>query len=254
MRKHPLVTLSACGFLTIGGVAATLESSSATSGAIHKSPSTSPTKYRHPSARALLGDVHTYRLDGFSYDRRPRHARHHQSSQAVHPANDEFMRRVAAAERRRELLHRAALAKRHRVHVHAHAVHHSHIVVSPPAPAPLPAPAPVEQPAPAPAPTTTVPAPAPKPAPAPAPAPAPTTTSSGVWYELRMCESNDDYSIDTGNGYYGAYQFSLATWYGLGFSGLPSAASPAVQDQAAQMLEERSGWGQWPACSAELGL
>jgi multidrug efflux pump subunit AcrA (membrane-fusion protein) len=80
------------------------------------------------------------------------------------------------------------------------------------------------------------------------------SSSSNVWYELRMCESNDDYSIDTGNGYYGAYQFALSTWYGLGFSGLPSDASPAVQDEAAQMLQERSGWGQWPACSAELGL
>ena len=56
------------------------------------------------------------------------------------------------------------------------------------------------------------------------------------------------------NGYYGAYQFSLATWRGVGFSGLPSNAPPAVQDQAAQKLQARSGWGQWPACSRRLGL
>jgi hypothetical protein len=80
------------------------------------------------------------------------------------------------------------------------------------------------------------------------------STSSGVWLELRDCESGDDYQTDTGNGYYGAYQFSLATWEGLGFSGLPSQASPAVQDEAAQELQARSGWGQWPACSEELGL
>ena len=78
--------------------------------------------------------------------------------------------------------------------------------------------------------------------------------SGGVWLELRECESGDDYAADTGNGYYGAYQFSLATWEGLGFSGLPSSASPAVQDEAAQELQARSGWGQWPACSEELGL
>jgi len=69
-----------------------------------------------------------------------------------------------------------------------------------------------------------------------------------------MCESGGNYAEDTGNGYYGAYQFSLSTWYGLGFTGLPSAASPAVQDRAAQELQASAGWGQWPACSTQLGL
>lgn len=82
----------------------------------------------------------------------------------------------------------------------------------------------------------------------------PAATTGGVWYELRMCESGDDYSTDTGNGYYGAYQFALSTWYGLGFTGLPSDAPPAVQDQAAEELQARSGWGQWPVCAAKLGL
>ncbi|MGH9074109.1 MAG: transglycosylase family protein, partial [Acidimicrobiales bacterium] len=57
-----------------------------------------------------------------------------------------------------------------------------------------------------------------------------------------------------GNGYYGAYQFSAATWAGLGYRGLPSQASPAEQDQAAARLQAGSGWGQWPTCSAMLGL
>jgi hypothetical protein len=89
-------------------------------------------------------------------------------------------------------------------------------------------------------------------------APAPPSTSnestSGSFAELRECESGDNYSDNTGNGYYGAYQFSLGTWQGLGYSGLPSDASPSLQDQAAEQLQARSGWGQWPACSAELGL
>ena len=71
---------------------------------------------------------------------------------------------------------------------------------------------------------------------------------------LRECESGGDYQADTGNGYYGAYQFALSTWQGLGYSGLPSAASPATQDQAAMRLEQFAGWGQWPVCSAMLGL
>jgi len=83
---------------------------------------------------------------------------------------------------------------------------------------------------------------------------APPPPAGGVWYELRMCESGDNYAENTGNGYYGAYQFSLSTWYGLGFTGLPSNASPATQDRAAEELQAEAGWGQWPACSAELGL
>ncbi len=78
--------------------------------------------------------------------------------------------------------------------------------------------------------------------------------AGGAWAELRQCESGGNYAEDTGNGYYGAYQFALSTWEGLGFSGLPSDAAPAVQDQAAQELQSLYGWDQWPACAAELGL
>jgi hypothetical protein len=81
-----------------------------------------------------------------------------------------------------------------------------------------------------------------------------TAPSTGVWYRLRLCESGGNYNDNTGNGYYGAYQFAASTWSGLGLPGLPSQASPAVQDEAAKMLQARSGWGQWPSCSAQLGL
>ncbi|HLG92744.1 MAG TPA: transglycosylase family protein [Acidimicrobiales bacterium] len=66
--------------------------------------------------------------------------------------------------------------------------------------------------------------------------------------QIRQCESGGNYSTNTGNGYYGAYQFSLSTWRSLGYSGLPSDAPPSVQDQAAQQLAARSGFGQWPVC------
>jgi hypothetical protein len=75
-----------------------------------------------------------------------------------------------------------------------------------------------------------------------------------VWAQLRQCESGGNYQDNTGNGYYGAYQFSQSTWNGLGLSGLPSQASPATQDQAAKDLQARDGWGAWPACSRKLGL
>lgn len=71
---------------------------------------------------------------------------------------------------------------------------------------------------------------------------------------LRWCESTNDYTIDTGNGYYGAYQFSLETWEWLGYWGWPNEAPPEVQDQAALDLYEYSNWDAWPACSRWLGL
>ncbi|HLG68004.1 MAG TPA: transglycosylase family protein [Acidimicrobiales bacterium] len=85
-------------------------------------------------------------------------------------------------------------------------------------------------------------------------APAASAASGSVWAALRNCESGGNYADDTGNGFYGAYQFSLGTWQSLGYSGLPSDAPPSVQDAAARQLQARSGWGQWPACSAKLGL
>jgi peptidoglycan hydrolase-like protein with peptidoglycan-binding domain len=72
--------------------------------------------------------------------------------------------------------------------------------------------------------------------------------------KLRACESGGNNQTNTGNGYYGAYQFALATWRGLGYSGYPHQASPATQDEAVRKLQARSGWGQWPACSRKYGL
>ena len=123
-----------------------------------------------------------------------------------------------------------------------------------PAPAPqasvVAAPALVSRP-----PTTQAPVAAPPPTTPPAPvAPVVSGGAGGVWAALRQCESGGNYAENTGNGYFGAYQFSQATWSGLGYPGRPDLAPPATQDQAAQRLQARSGWGQWPACSAALGL
>lgn len=75
-----------------------------------------------------------------------------------------------------------------------------------------------------------------------------------VWAALARCESGGDPTTNTGNGYYGMYQFMLSTWQSVGGVGLPSEASAAEQTARAQILQQRSGWGQWPACSAALGL
>ncbi|HTW06319.1 MAG TPA: transglycosylase family protein [Acidimicrobiales bacterium] len=78
--------------------------------------------------------------------------------------------------------------------------------------------------------------------------------AGGVWLELRECESGDNYQEDTGNGFYGAYQFAASTWTGLGYPGRPDLEPYWLQDEAAEHLEAVQGWGPWPACSAALGL
>jgi len=74
-----------------------------------------------------------------------------------------------------------------------------------------------------------------------------------VWARLRACESGGRYNVNTGNGFYGAYQFHPKTWRSLGFPGLPHQAPPEMQDEAARKLQARSGWGQWPVCSRRIG-
>ncbi|MDO5719935.1 MAG: transglycosylase family protein [Actinomycetaceae bacterium] len=77
---------------------------------------------------------------------------------------------------------------------------------------------------------------------------------AGVWSALAQCESGGNPATNTGNGYYGLYQFSASTWRSVGGTGLPSDASAAEQTQRAQILQQRAGWGQWPACARRLGL
>lgn len=74
--------------------------------------------------------------------------------------------------------------------------------------------------------------------------------------KLRSCEGA--YTSNTGNGYYGAYQFNLGTWRSNAPAGyeymLPNEAPPTVQNQAATNLYQSRGWQPWPSCSRSLGL
>ncbi len=84
--------------------------------------------------------------------------------------------------------------------------------------------------------------------------PAAANVSGGVWDQLAQCESGGNWSINSGNGFYGGLQFSASSWSAVGGSGLPSQASKSEQIARAEMLKARQGWGAWPACSAKLGL
>ncbi|MFC7403048.1 transglycosylase family protein [Citricoccus sp. GCM10030269] len=84
-----------------------------------------------------------------------------------------------------------------------------------------------------------------------------TPSGSGVWQSLAQCESGGNWSINTGNGYYGGLQFSASSWAGAGgtqYAPLPHQATPAEQVATAEVLRANGGWGHWPACSASLGL
>jgi|GEM_PF-2192683 len=65
---------------------------------------------------------------------------------------------------------------------------------------------------------------------------------------IAACESGGDPATDTGNGFYGKYQFTLSTWQAVGGSGNPARASEAEQDRRAAALLAQAGPGQWPVC------
>ncbi|ALX04052.1 resuscitation-promoting factor [Aeromicrobium erythreum] len=86
-----------------------------------------------------------------------------------------------------------------------------------------------------------------------APESAPAVGDDSVWDRIAQCESGGNWSINTGNGYYGGLQFSAATWHSVGGPGLPHENSREVQIKYAKILQQRSGWGQW-SCAAKVGV
>lgn len=78
-----------------------------------------------------------------------------------------------------------------------------------------------------------------------------------TWDQLAQCESGGDWSINTGNGFYGGLQFTPDTWSGYGGSQYASRADLASRSEqiaVAEKVLDGQGWGAWPACSSELGL
>jgi resuscitation-promoting factor RpfB len=80
------------------------------------------------------------------------------------------------------------------------------------------------------------------------------TPSGSVWDRLAECESGGNWSINTGNGFYGGLQFSLSTWRAYGGTGMPHEASREEQIAVAERVQDGQGWGAWPACTAKLGI
>jgi hypothetical protein len=74
------------------------------------------------------------------------------------------------------------------------------------------------------------------------------STASPALQAIAACESGGNPRSNTGNGFYGKYQFTLDTWQAVGGAGNPARASEAEQDRRAAQLYAQAGPGQWPVC------
>jgi LysM repeat protein len=83
---------------------------------------------------------------------------------------------------------------------------------------------------------------------------APASSSGGVnWNAVAACESGGNWSISTGNGFYGGLQFTEGTWLANGggqYASSANLASPYQQIAVAQRVLATQGIGAWPVCGA----
>ncbi|MCX5437821.1 MULTISPECIES: transglycosylase family protein [unclassified Streptomyces] len=79
------------------------------------------------------------------------------------------------------------------------------------------------------------------------------TTSE--WDAVAQCESGGNWSINTGNGYFGGLQFSSSTWAAYGGTAYASSADKASKAQQIAVAEKvlaSQGKGAWPSCGVGL--
>ena len=83
------------------------------------------------------------------------------------------------------------------------------------------------------------------------------SAAGSVWDRVAACESGGNWSINTGNGFYGGLQFVNSTWRGFGGGQYASRADLATKSQqiaVAQRVLKVQGPGAWPVCSKRAGL
>lgn len=82
-------------------------------------------------------------------------------------------------------------------------------------------------------------------------------STASVWDSVAQCESGGNWSINTGNGFYGGLQFTQSTWTEFGGGQYASRADLATKEQQiaiAQKVLVGQGPNAWPVCSAKAGL
>jgi uncharacterized protein YabE (DUF348 family) len=75
------------------------------------------------------------------------------------------------------------------------------------------------------------------------------------WDGVAQCESGGDWSINTGNGFYGGLQFDYSTWLAYGGGAYAPRADLATRDEqiaVATRLYDARGSSPWPVCGAYL--
>ncbi|OLT21915.1 hypothetical protein BJF81_14465 [Ornithinimicrobium sp. CNJ-824] len=86
----------------------------------------------------------------------------------------------------------------------------------------------------------------------------PASAADGAtWDRVAACESGGDWSINTGNGFYGGLQFVQSTWEGFGGLDYAPRADLASREQQIAIAENVlavQGPGAWPVCSVRAGL
>ncbi|HSL59716.1 MAG TPA: transglycosylase family protein [Acidimicrobiales bacterium] len=80
------------------------------------------------------------------------------------------------------------------------------------------------------------------------------TSRVELWDRLAECESEGQWDLATGNGFFGGLQFTAESWDGVGGSGLPHQHTREEQILRAELLQGIQGFGAWPGCAAQLGL
>ena len=74
------------------------------------------------------------------------------------------------------------------------------------------------------------------------------------WDGLAECESESDWALASGNGFFGGVQFTLESWREVGGAGHPHENSRAEQIFRAEQLHDLQGWDAWPSCARQLGF
>lgn len=81
------------------------------------------------------------------------------------------------------------------------------------------------------------------------PSAAPKHWTAPAWWEREAAcirAHEGAWTSNTGNGFFGAYQFLLSTWRSVGGRGYPHQASPREQSYRAWLLWKRDGgWREW---------
>jgi hypothetical protein len=75
------------------------------------------------------------------------------------------------------------------------------------------------------------------------------------WNAVAQCESGGNWSINTGNGYFGGLQFSQSTWEAFGGTDHAPRADLATRSQQIAVAEKVlavQGPGAWPTCGRSL--